>query len=88
MRILRTNQFKKDFQKMDEKIKRSTEKALHLLMANPRHPSLRVKKTSGVVLEGAQHVYEARITQDYRMLFLIVEDMYILLRCGRHEEFF
>jgi hypothetical protein len=28
-----------------------------------------------------------RITRDYRFFFQIETDVYILLRCGRHEEY-
>lgn len=85
--IIRTEPFKRDFQRLPEAIKRRTEAALKLLMSNPHHPSLRVKKVRGVILKGYDNIFEARITRDYRFFFLIEKEGYILLRCGRHEEF-
>lgn len=88
MRIIRTDPFKRDFKKLPENIKRRTEKALKLLVANLRHPSLQIKKTKGEVIKGYSNVFEERITKNYRFLVLIQEDAYILIRCGRHDEFF
>jgi mRNA interferase RelE/StbE len=87
MKVSRTESFKRDFQRLPEAIKRRTEVALRLLMANPHHPSLRVKKVKGNILPGYDNIFEGRITRDYRLFFLIETDVYILLRCGRHEEY-
>jgi hypothetical protein len=56
-------------------------------MANPHHPSLRIKKVKGNILQGYDNIFEGRITRDYRFFFLIETDVYILLRFGRHEEY-
>jgi mRNA interferase RelE/StbE len=87
MKIVRTDPFKRDFQRLPEGIKRRTEVALRLLLSNPYHPSLRVKKVRGEILKGYDNIFEGRITRDYRFFFLIETDVYILLRCGRHEEY-
>lgn len=87
IRVVRTDPFKRDFQKLPEAIKRRTETALHLLVSNPHHPSLRVKKVRGEIIKGYGNIFEGRITRDYRFFFLIETDAYILLRCGRHEEY-
>jgi mRNA interferase RelE/StbE len=87
MKLLRTEQFKREFQRLPEAIKRRTETALRLLVNNPRHPSLRVKKVKGEIIKGYSNFFEGRITRDYRFFFLIETDAYILLRCGRHEEY-
>jgi mRNA-degrading endonuclease RelE of RelBE toxin-antitoxin system len=87
MKFVRTDPFKRDFQRLPETIKRRTEAALRLLLSNPHHPSLRVKKARGEVIKGYSNVFEGRITRDYRFFFLIEKDAYTLLRCGRHEEF-
>ncbi len=86
MKFARTEPFKRDFQRLPETIKRRTEAALRLLLINPHHPSLRVKKVKGEVLKGYSNVFEGRITRDYRFFFQIETDAYKLLRCGRHEE--
>jgi len=87
MKISRTDAFKRDFQKLPDRIKRRTEKALRMLVTNPHHPSLRVKKVKGELIKGFDNVFEARITRDYRLFFLISSDCYVLLRCGSHEEY-
>jgi len=87
MKLSFTSLFKRDFNKLPETIKRRTEGALRLLVSNPHHPSLRIKKIKGNILKGYENIFEARITRDYRFFFLIETDTYTLLRCGRHEEF-
>jgi len=87
MKISRTKPFKRDFQRLPEAIKRRTEAVLRLLMANRHHPSLRVKKVKGKILQGYDNIFEGRITLDYRFFFLVETDTYTLLRCGRHEEY-
>jgi mRNA interferase RelE/StbE len=87
MKALRTEPFKRDFQRLPDAIKRRTEAALRLLLSNPHHPSLRVKKVRGEIMKGFSNIFEARITRDYRFFFLIETEAYILLRCGRHEEY-
>jgi mRNA interferase RelE/StbE len=85
--LIKTAPFKRDFQRLPEAIKRRAEAALRQLVSNPHHPSLRVKKVRGEILKGYDNIFEARITIDYRFFFLIETDAYILLRCGRHEDY-
>ena len=87
MKVIRTEPFKQNFQRLPEAIKRRTESVLRLLLSNPYHPSLRVKKVRGEILKGYDNIFEGRITRDYRFFFLIETDIYTLLRCGRHEEY-
>ena len=87
MKISRTEAFKRDFKRLPDLIKRRIEAALRILMSNPHHPSLRIKKVRGEILKGCANIFEGRITRDYRFFFLIETDAYILLRCGRHEEY-
>jgi len=85
--VIRTEPFKRDFRRLPEAIKRRTEAALRLLMSNPHHPSLRVKKVRGEIIKGYGNIFEGRITRDYRFFFLIATDAYILLACGKHDDF-
>lgn len=86
-KTITTDPFKRDFQRLPKTIKRRTEVALRLLLSNPHHPSLRIKKVKGEAIKGYSNIFEGRITRDYRFFFLIETETYILLRCGRHEEF-
>ena len=72
---------------MPDAIKRRTEAAIRLLLSNPHHPSIRLKKVRGDILKGYNNIFEGRITRDYRFFFLIETEAYILLRCGKHEEY-
>jgi mRNA interferase RelE/StbE len=85
MRLLRTDRFKLDFQKLPERIKRSAEKAFRFFMQNPRHPSLRVKKMEGQRDPEGRDIWEARVTQAYRFTFAIDGETYILYRIGPHD---
>ena len=87
MKLIFPESFKRDFRKLPKTIKRRAEAALRLLVSNPHHPSLRVKKVKGEILKGYSNIFEGRITKDYRFFFLIETEVYILLRCGRHEEY-
>lgn len=88
MKIIRAHSFERDFKKLPESIKRKTEKSLRLLIINSFHPSLRIKKTKGRLIRSQSNIFEGRIDRNYRFLFLIQKDIYILLRCGDHDEFF
>jgi mRNA interferase RelE/StbE len=70
MKVIRIEPFKLDFCRFPDAIKRRTEAALRLLMANPHHPSLRIKKVKGNILPGYDNIFEGRITRDYRFFFL------------------
>ncbi|TWU54250.1 hypothetical protein B188_22460 [Candidatus Brocadiaceae bacterium B188] len=39
-------------------------------------------------MKGFSDIFEGRITKSYRFLCLINNDVIILLRCGRHDEYF
>ena len=52
MNIVRTDSFKRDFQRLSEPMKRSAEKALRFFVDNPRHRSLRTKKMGGPYQQG------------------------------------
>ncbi len=49
MKLVRTNQFKREFKKLPRHIQEKVIRKLELLVMNPRHPSLRVKKIKGAV---------------------------------------
>jgi len=87
MNLVRTERFKKKYRNLPEHIRELTIKKLDLLLISPYHPSLRVKKIKGIV-EGFRDVFEASITMNYRFLFRIENDSYILLICGTHDELF
>jgi mRNA-degrading endonuclease RelE of RelBE toxin-antitoxin system len=78
--LLRTDRFRKDFRRLPREIQGRLDKVLTLLLTNPRHPSLRVKK-----MEGAPGIWELRVTDNYRITFEFAEDAVILRRIGTHN---
>jgi hypothetical protein len=58
MNIRTTRPFDQDFAQLPESIKRRSEKQFQLLLTNPRHPSLRLKK-----MEDPRDIWEGRITK-------------------------
>ena len=80
MRILTSKPFEKDYGALPEEIKTLTDRKLRLLLQNPRHPSLQIKK-----MNDPRSIWEGRITQSYRFTFQIEGDTYLLRRIGPHD---
>lgn len=80
MTIIRLDSFKKDFKRLPLEIQERIEKQLRLLISNPRHPSLHIKK-----MNDPRNIWEVRITQSYRLTFQVEKDTYILRRVGTHD---
>jgi len=80
VRIQTTKPFDSDYDNLQKGIKERARKQLTLLLENPRHPSLRLKK-----IKGHPTMWEGRITESYRFTFQIVEETYLLRRIGTHE---
>jgi mRNA interferase RelE/StbE len=81
MKIVRTDTFKKDFQKLPKTIQEKFEKKIKLFISNIKHPSLRVKK-----LKGQENRWEASIDMFYRFTFEIHQDFYLFRRIGPHDD--
>jgi mRNA-degrading endonuclease RelE of RelBE toxin-antitoxin system len=64
MKIQTTKPFDKDYDALPESIKDRADKQFILLMENPNHPSLRLKK-----IKGHPSIWEGRITKNYRFTF-------------------
>lgn len=80
MRILTTKPFDKDYEALPKKVKTLTDQKFRLLLQNPRHPSLQIKK-----MNDPRDIWEGRITQSYRFTFQIEGDTYLLRRIGTHD---
>lgn len=80
MKIERSKRFQKDFGALPIAVKKRLEKQLMLLVQNPRHPSLGIRK-----MEGLDDIWEARVTRNYRFTFQVREGSYILRSIGTHD---
>ena len=80
MKLLFTKTFIRDYRKLPKDIQQLTDKQLGLLLSNPRHPSLNLKK-----MQDPRDIWEGRITMSYRFTFNITEETYILRKVGTHD---
>ena len=80
MQLFRTERFKKDFKRLPRDIQERLPRILELFVANPRHPSLHVKK-----MEGVRDVWELRVSDNYRITFHFVQEGALLRRIGTHN---
>lgn len=80
MILARTQRFKKEFESLPPPIQQRARKQLALLLTNPRHPSLQIKK-----MKGYENLWEGRVTQHYRFTFRVEGETFLLLRIGTHD---
>jgi mRNA interferase RelE/StbE len=81
MRFLTTEHFTKCYRDLPPAIQAQVDKQLSLLLENPKHPSLKIKKMQGTKGE----IFEGRISKNYRFTFQIEGDTYILRKVGPHN---
>jgi mRNA interferase RelE/StbE len=79
VKIRRTNSFLKDYRKLPEEIRAQVDKQLTLLLEDPRHPSLSLKKLKGT------EIFEIRITKGYRLTLSYAEQVLELRPVGTHD---
>ena len=79
--ILTTPGYDRDYQKLPARIQGNVDQQVLRLRLNPHHPSLRTHKRRG---EG--EVWQARITQSYRLFFRMEGNTITLLTIGPHEK--
>jgi mRNA-degrading endonuclease RelE of RelBE toxin-antitoxin system len=80
MKLLFTKTFVRDYRRLPEDMQKTVDKQLELLMSNPQHPSLNIKK-----MNDPREIWEGRITAAYRFTFQIEGDIYVLRKVGTHN---
>ena len=80
MRLQPTERFATDYDRLPQQLQRRTDRALGVLLENPRHPSLQVKR-----MKGFENRWDARVSLHYRLIFTMENDAYVLLRVGTHD---
>lgn len=83
MKLIRTKKFLKFYRSLPKEVQKVADRKIKILVENPRHPSLRVKK-----VEGIKGIWEARITENYRLTFEIYRDRIIFRVIGKHNQIF
>ena len=80
MNLQTTARFAKEYDRLPQRLQHRVDKALGLLLDNPRHPSLQIKK-----IKGHETRWEGRVTLHYRFVFSVEGDTYLLLPVGTHD---
>jgi mRNA interferase RelE/StbE len=80
MEIKPSSKFADDYKSLPPLIRKRADEKLKLLLENPQHPSLRLKK-----MKGFPDIWEARVTKNYRFTFQIQGNFYLLRRIGAHD---
>ncbi|OGY72050.1 MAG: hypothetical protein A3E05_01765 [Candidatus Jacksonbacteria bacterium RIFCSPHIGHO2_12_FULL_44_12] len=80
MKLEFTKSFVRDYRKLPQHLQEQTDRKLTLLLANQKHPSLRVHK-----IKKTTDILEGSVTMNYRFTFQIEADRYILRRIGTHD---
>jgi len=80
MQIKPSPKFAHDYKNLAPLLRKRTDEQLKILLENPQHPSLGLKK-----MKGFSDIWEARITKKCRFTFQIQGDFYILRRIGTHD---
>ena len=80
MKLQTTRLFDRDYAGLSEDLKERVEKQLALLLLNPRHPSLRLKR-----IRGTADIWEARVSRSCRLTLQLAGDTYLLRRVGPHN---
>jgi mRNA-degrading endonuclease RelE of RelBE toxin-antitoxin system len=80
VKLLFTKPFIRNYRDLLQRIQKLADKQLELLLADPRHPSLEIKK-----MQDPREIWEGRLTKSYRFTFQINGDIYVLRRISTHD---
>ena len=81
MNVHYTELFEQKVRELPAEIKKALRAKLDLMIENPRHPSLRVKK-----IQGQAAIFEASITMSIRLTWQYSEDGILLRNIGEHDQ--
>lgn len=80
-RVEYSKKFLKSYIRLPQNIRNKTDKQLQFLLQDLRYPSLQTKK-----VQGLEDVWEGRVDRHYRFLFMVKEDIILLITIGPHDE--
>lgn len=75
-----SDRFRKQYRALPPDIRKAFRQKLVLFLADPHHPSLRVKK-----LQGVENRWEGSITMKYRFTFHLDDDVVVFRTIGTHD---
>lgn len=81
MNVYYTELFEQKVRELPLEIKKALRAKLDLMIENPRHPSLRVKK-----IKGQTGIFEASITMSVRLTWQYSEEGILLRNIGEHDQ--
>jgi mRNA interferase RelE/StbE len=81
MRWSHTRRSERDYRAAPSAVQDAFDKQIRLLVADPHHPSLRVKK-----YHGAADLWQARVSRDWRFYFTIEGDLYTIVAIIPHPK--
>jgi plasmid maintenance system killer protein len=81
MRWSHTRRSERDYRAAPSAVQDAFDKQMRLLVADARHPSLRVKKYQGV-----GDLWQARVNRDWRFYFTIEGDLYTIVAIILHPK--
>ncbi|HEV8385850.1 MAG TPA: hypothetical protein VGQ11_13340 [Candidatus Acidoferrales bacterium] len=73
MRIYYSDRFRRSYLAAPSAIQNAFDKQVQLLLQNPRHPSLRVKK-----YDASRGIWQARVTRSWRFYFSLEGEVCLL----------
>ena len=79
--VLFSKDFVRDYQGLPESIREKVDQAIQRILENPRHPSLQMKKMQ----PKQRGIWEARVTQGYRLTFRVDDELITMRRVGTHD---
>ena len=81
MPVRRSKRFNRVFRKLPPHVQAKVLKALRLLDADFRHPSLRARR-----VQGTPDIYEARVDHKHRMTYQRRGDVLLMRNVGAHND--
>jgi len=75
-----SNRFKKEYNRLPQKIQKTFDEKFDLFLNNMSHPSLRAKQ-----IQGTKNRWEGSVTKNYRFTFEFTGNSVTFRRIGTHD---
>ncbi|WP_104372123.1 type II toxin-antitoxin system RelE/ParE family toxin [Desulfocucumis palustris] len=78
-----STKFVRAYKKLDQQTRFQVDNTLQLLVKNPKHPSLRLKR-----IQGTKDIWEISVNMSVRITLRLSENIIQLRNVGTHEQVF